>query len=223
MRKNVAVLFLSVALLCAIFGFSASAHATTLTVVGSGVNSTDGLSYQLIYDSAQKITWYEYTYTNKSQGETWSQATSWVQNLTVTVNGQAITGWTLPTTPGTTSGPVDEGQMGLLYYTELGKLAYPLPGPVIANQVPFTNLLYDRGYWTGTAWSGSPIYWAWTFDFYSGDQDTDRKGTPSNPVFYYALAVHSGYVGAAVPLPGALLLFGPGLAGLAAIRRRFKK
>jgi hypothetical protein len=31
------------------------------------------------------------------------------------------------------------------------------------------------------------------------------------------------YQGSAVPIPGALLLFGPGLVGLAAIRRRFKK
>ncbi len=32
----------------------------------------------------------------------------------------------------------------------------------------------------------------------------------------------NGY-NAPVPIPGALLLFGPGLVGLAAIRRRFKK
>ncbi len=48
---------------------------------------------------------------------------------------------------------------------------------------------------------------------YSG---TDHFNNSGNPGF-------EGRAGSAVPLPGALLLFGPGLVGLAAIRRRVKK
>jgi hypothetical protein len=37
------------------------------------------------------------------------------------------------------------------------------------------------------------------------------------------MAVHSGDVGTPVPIPGAILLFAPGLSELVVVRRRFKK
>jgi hypothetical protein len=44
-----------------------------------------------------------------------------------------------------------------------------------------------------------------------------------NPISNYTLTTGSDYNYASVPLPPSLLLFGPGLVGLAAVRRRFKK
>ncbi len=44
--------------------------------------------------------------------------------------------------------------------------------------------------------------------------------TDANSVTFHDFSLTSAQV---VPIPGALLLFAPGLAGLAAIRRRFKK
>jgi hypothetical protein len=47
--------------------------------------------------------------------------------------------------------------------------------------------------------------------------DDNSGGGPSGAAFYANVSY------SAVPIPGALLLFGPGLAGLAAIRKRFKR
>ena len=61
-----------------------------------------------------------------------------------------------------------------------------------------------------------------TFDSFTADLSVTTLGqtaTLDSAQFTYFLFSPS----APVPIPGALLLFGPGLAGLAVIRRRFKK
>ena len=91
--------------------------------------------------------------------------------------------------------------------------AYSLEA-VVELEVPRRIGAYSDRYWTGTEYAPNPDF-AWDFHFDDGLQDTEYKF-----IDYYALAVHSGDVGAPVPIPGAIFLFAPGLAGIAALKRR---
>jgi hypothetical protein len=216
MRKVLFVMFLA-----AVLGFSTLAHAT-LTIVGS--YNGNNLIYQndsLDPDNPLKgITWYDYT----NSPDTWASQKSWALHLSMTVNGKIIEGWRLPTALNQDGTGPDQGynatgsEMGHLYYTELENIAQPLSGSGggLVNKGPFTNLQPSL-YWSGTVYSTNTNC-AWYFHLDYGDQDELYKDYN-----FYGLAVHSGNVGAPVPIPGAILLFVPGLAGLAAIRRRFKK
>ena len=62
-----------------------------------------------------------------------------------------------------------------------------------------------------TIWNGSIEFYAGTWAYPDPGDDSTQNATISN------ISVQS------VPIPGALILFGPGLAGVAAVRRRFKK
>jgi hypothetical protein len=86
--KEVAKKFLeSVIAIVMVVSFSATTRAD-LTVVGTGVMQGVSGSYQLIYDSAQNITWLDYS----APQNTWQNQVNWVQNLTVNFNGQKFTG-----------------------------------------------------------------------------------------------------------------------------------
>jgi hypothetical protein len=142
----------------------------------------------LIYDTVQNITWYAPVPTLMS----WSQAMSWAEALTV--GGTTAGTWSLPVTPGTTSGFTNEGQMGYLYYNELGNTAYTGSStPPIPNTAPFTYL-QPSTYWSATVSSG---FTSFTFNFANGSEATAPNNSTSYK--YYALAVHSGDVGAPVP------------------------
>lgn len=192
MRKNVVVLFLVVTFVAA---GSVVAGTAKAAFIDNGNN--------LIYDSTQNVTWYDPVPT----AMTWSQANAWAAGLTV--GGTATGSWSLPTTPGITLGYTSEGEMGQLY-VELGNTV----GVTLTNTGFFANLQSSSYYWSGTVYAKNQNN-AWTYYFLNGDQSQNTKTKD-----YYALAVCSGDVGAPVPIPGAILLFAPGLAGIVALKRR---
>jgi hypothetical protein len=157
-------------ILCiAIPGFSTFAHAA-LQNNGGG----------LIYDTDLNITWYDYT---KSQAH-WPDQVAWAAGLTV----GGVTGWRLPSTvdgpytnpfdyTGTTTAGynITTSEMGHLYYTELGNIAFydvnggHHPGEDgLVHQSFFTGL-QAVCYWSSTLYATGPGQ-AWTFDFVNGLQ-----------------------------------------------------
>lgn len=203
MKKFIFVLF--VMFLPATLGFSTLAHAT---LVDNGTYNGGNL----IYDDDLGITWYDAPATIPRY---WDASVAWAASLTV---GNTIAGtWRLPTTPVTSPGYTNEGEMGHLYYDELQNVA----GGPLANKGLFSNLQSNL-YWSGTDAAPYYGYAAWGFAFGLGHQGANPKDSLYGPaVPGYALAVHEGnVVGAHVSEPTTLLLLGLGLIGLAGARRK---
>lgn len=179
--------------LAAVLAFSTFANAS-LVDYGGG----------FIYDTDRNITWYDapVAYTN------WNDSMAWAAGLTK----GGVSGWQLPSTVGaTTEGyNITTSDLGHLYYTELGNTQ----SSHLMNAGPFQNLQHggDAWYWSSTEYAPGSVD-AFIFSFYDGKQYTNYKGNS-----HYVLAVHEGNV--AVPIPRTILLFAPGLAGIALFRRR---
>jgi hypothetical protein len=210
MKRLIFAMFLVVAL-----GFPGLAHATL-------VNNGGGL----IYDTDLNITWYDF----EAAGRDWQEAKDWAADLEITVNGTKYSDWRLPTSLNQDdSGPTDGynvtgSEMGHLYYTELGNKGYYdvnghyQPDYGLVNKGPFTNLI-GFAYWSNEV-GNDPSYdgGAWYFMFNGG-----RQSIIYDDQHYYPLAVHEGNVGAPVPIPTAVWLFGTGLLGLFGVRRKIRK
>jgi hypothetical protein len=181
----------------------------------------------LVYDTVLDITWYNYTASGSSK--TWNQMNDWATNLSITVDGVAITGWRLPITAETAGeagfGYLAAGEMGDLYYNTLGNFPkddnHPTNGGLRKR-----GLMTDLGtfvYWTGTGYS-DPKYplvsYHYTFTMTNGYQGYSSDPTKG----ISALAVHDGNVGGAVvPIPATILLLAPCIAGLAVVRKKFRR
>lgn len=222
----------------------------SLTVVGSA--NYGGETYNLIYDDTAPngpIVWLDY-----SAGRAgWNNQNAWAQNigssLSVTLSSgftttiDWTTGWRLPDTVDGTKGygfegdpdgdgiysytygyNLADGEMGHLFYSELGNQGYrntdgsrnPNPGApnfFLQNKGPFENLI-PASYWSGVL-SSDIEGRAWYFCMQWGDKNQQEYA-----VTYSGLAVHPGTISSTVPIPGAVWLLGSGLISLAAIRRR---
>lgn len=174
------------------------------------------LSY---FDSVRNVTWDDWRLPIVSpiDGTT-------TFNTALNTDGTTDRGTARTTTNGADGGwrdgagdPVSE--MGHMYYVSLANLGLCDPNlPWCSAQIdaglkntgPFTNVQLDL-YWSGTALDSSS---AWLFRAHNGTQFNDDKTFES-----FAWAVRPGNV-SAVPIPGAVWLFGSGLIGLLGWARR---
>ncbi len=146
----------------------------------------------LIYDDVLDITWL--------QDANYAGTTiNWADQLVY----QGYEDWRLPSTSGTESGYVNEGEMGHLYYDD---------GVTYFSPAPFSNVQRNY-YWSGTKYAANPVN-AWCFGIFNGLQGSLYKDSLTN-----AWAVRPGD-SAPIPIPGTMLLLGSGLAGLGLYRKR---
>lgn len=180
----------------------------------------------LIYDADMDITWLQDSRFAITSGYddgymTQQEALDWVNALDYAGHDR----WRLPTAlnvngqePGSHFNWT-EGELGHLFFVELGNTGYPNPGWGLMNSGPFINLTDVNGYWTSTLWSGSSTN-AWVMSFGNGNQYPDFLSYWAN----WAWAVHDGDIGAnPVPEPATMLLLGTGIAGLAGFRFKREK
>ena len=189
----------------------------------------------LIYDTTLNITWLQNAnygagsvYDDASTGTTtdgfmiWQNASGWAANLSYydSVRNVTYDDWRLPATDESCGFGFNctTSEMGHLYYVDFGGVA----GGSMTNS---TNLalfqnIQPYGYWS-TIYPGG-VDTAWLFYFHgtftqNGWQDVGPTGNGLS-----AWAVRDGDV-AAVPVPGAVWLFGSGLIGLMGLVRRKKR
>ena len=216
--------------------FSGSAHAD-LKTIGTAQFGETGDHYNLIWDdvnNGNSVVWLDYTNapTNWTAQNAWAagldSALTLYLNAGVSVNWDGS--WRLPSTvdglyswgyDGTTTGGynITSSEMGHLFYTELGNKGYvatdgtyPQPEWGLSNTGDFEYIVASW-YWSDTEYALDPDN-AWTFGRDGGHQDFCVKSSNG-----YGVAVRTGDV-SVVPVPGALLLLGSGLVGLAGFSRR---
>jgi len=174
-----------------ILGFAAPVKTAPLQYNG------DYLGARLIYDPNTDLTWYQAPHTNV----TWYVAMDWAANLNI----GGTNGWQLPSiaplTPeeldaGATN--FDEGQLGYLWYVELGNHLGAMTNAGPFDPTPF-DPLPNNGFWT----SAGPYYahlstFAVLFDLHGGSYA--MAVIQGGGAFEAEIAVHAGNIGPNGPL-----------------------
>jgi hypothetical protein len=218
--------------------------AVTGTAQASLVDRGNGM----LYDNVLNLTWLQDANYAKTSGASatglmdWATATTWAANLVYggysdwrLASNTPVAGGTAYNYNFSTNGTTDVGfnitstnsELAYMYNVNLGLLGtlstsgvYQPNFGIFGNgtaggqkNVGLVNNLQAYPYWSGA--QESPISNnAWFFGFGDGVQATTSK-TNQN----YTWAVRPGDV-SAVPVPGAVWLFGSGLIGLLGLKRR---
>ena len=243
-KKMMKKRFLSVLVTGLFFLTMTGLAQASLTTIGTATydDGAGSKNYNLIWDddnNGNSVIWLDYTNRNSwSALKAWADGLNGTDILTYHLDGYQVDWgtnvWRLPDTvdgpyvvgcDGTTTAGynITTSEMGHLYYTELGNKGYyatdgtyPQDGWGLNNTGDFNNLIASW-YWSGTEYADNPDY-AWLLNLFHGNQYNYYK-----PNRECGLAVRSGQVSAApVPVPGTMLLFSTGLAGLAVLRRKRK-
>jgi hypothetical protein len=219
----------------------------SVTVTGIAQASLVDRGNGMLYDNVLNLTWLQDANYAKTSGYSatgqmdWATATTWAANL----NYNGLTGWRLATNTPVSGGAsyntggngydgtTDSGynitspnsELAYMYNVNLGlKDLYSTSGVIQTNygilgngiyggqaNVGLVNNLQSLAYWSNADSFGA----GWYFRTYDGAQlTTSYLGNQ-----FYAWAVRPGDV-SAVPVPGAVWLFGSGLMGLLGLRRR---
>ena len=195
-------------------------------IVTAIINASGGVIHDTpnVYDTYDNGT-YNLTAADFGSGGTvdWWAGQALVHYLN-TQNYGGSSQWALPTQPDQNySYNITNSQLGELYFNELHATAYPASNFGILSTGTFIDTSGSVGpfinahtsvYWFGTEYAASPGI-AWTFYTYGGVQDGGNNKNSQ----YYAWAVSPGQVNA-VPVPGAVWLFGTGMLGLLGLKRR---
>jgi hypothetical protein len=181
------------------------------------------LNGQAVYDTDFNITWladanlaasntFGVASINSDGSMNWNTAQSWIGAMNV-ANYLGFNNWRLPTSDTCEGHNCTGSEMGHLFYDELGGISgSDITFTHNANYSLFNNI-QSNAYWSGTEYL-LDVTQVWIFLFNDGDLNSDFKDFQ-----YAAWAVRSGDV-AAVPVPGAVWLFGSGLLGLIGVARR---
>lgn len=171
----------------------------------------------LIYDTDRDITWLAQTPSYASTMN-WFQATSYVSNLEYFDPVRNITwsDWRLPTGDGCAWSKCDGGELGHLYFNEIGGLLGFNLQVHHNSEYDLFPLIYPKPYWTSFSYPTNPKNYAMTFDFYLGVQKSEDKYNGHA----YAWAVRDGDVGMPVHEPAPVVLTLTGLAVLSIARRQ---
>jgi hypothetical protein len=167
----------------------------------------------LIYDAVLNITWLQNTNLANQSFNTWEEAMTWADDLVC----EGYDDWRLPDSPATQQGWINEGEMGHLYYTTLGNVAFD-PTPSLG---PFTNFPDLGAGPYGVYWlSADPLFdgSAWAFEFYILTGNSGFQNAWSNVNQAFGWAVRDGD-SVPVPEPTTFLSLTAGLALLALSRR----
>jgi len=169
----------------------------------------------LVYDNDLNITWY----VPDLGSMTWSQAMTWAENLEV---GTA-TDWRLPTLSYQDKNGDGKITVDEVFFSEMRNLYYELgntEGGPLSNTGPFAYLTASN-YWTDKAHPSAPTIRHFAFSFSTGGHGYGAESTGYADHFL-VMAVHQGNIASAseTPIPGAILLFAPGLAFIAILRKK---
>lgn len=155
---------------------------------------------------------------SRNQGRTsWFGAKAFINYLN-SINYAGSNQWAFPSQlalpTASASGNPEVGQFGELFYNELGGVH----NAFIPDTSTFSNEK-TRGYWQATEYPfaalSTPAYaYSYAFNTATGDNGIETK-----PTQMYVWAVTPGNL-TAVPVPGALWLFGTGLFGLFGLKRQ---
>jgi hypothetical protein len=198
--------------------FTTSFNSTTDDgLIGTNVTTPDGTSHTITASDFRNIP----SFGPHAEVATWWGATAYAQNLNYNYNGVNVTGWTLPSISDLQS---LWNQLGTYGLNTGSALAAQYPTFSTVNVSPFSYVLPKISV-TDNVNGATNTAWYVDYSLSNPGQAVYASATASlNTATPNVWAVYNGNVAllgqTAVPVPGAVWLFGSVLLGFAGVKKR---